>query len=74
MADFCKACSIDLFGEDLEDLADITKEEDFKKGLAYIVTCEGCGFIQVDPEGNCLSKDCLSKELPGHGIDWKGRR
>ncbi len=71
MADFCKACSIDSLGEDTEDLANITSKEDWEKGLACAVICEGCGIIQVDPEGNCVSKDCLLKDKPGHGLDWK---
>jgi len=59
MADFCKQCSIRIFGKDFGDLKGITKKEDFEKDLACIVICEGCVTIQVDPEGNCISKDCL---------------
>ncbi len=61
MADFCHKCSIDLFGEDFGDLAGITEEEPWRQGLACIVICEGCGPIQVDPLGNCVSEDCLKK-------------
>ena len=51
MASFCKQCSIEIFDEDLGDLA----------GLEYgaLVMCEGCGFIQIDTEGRCVSLDCL---------------
>ena len=61
MASFCKQCSIANFGEDFGDLKGITHPEDWEKELACVVICEGCGFIQVDPEGNCISKDCLEK-------------
>ena len=61
MADFCSQCSKELFGEDFKELAGITTEEDWEKGLACVVICEGCGYIQVDPKGNCISTDCLQK-------------
>lgn len=51
MADFCKQCSIETFGSDFKDLANITTPEEYKQGLAALVLCEGCGFIYVDPEG-----------------------
>jgi hypothetical protein len=65
MADFCQQCSINLFGEDFGDFNGITKHKDFEKGLSCVVLCEGCGVIQVDPEGRCISKDCLKR----HGGD-----
>jgi hypothetical protein len=59
MADFCKQCSIDMFGKDFKELANCVTEEQFKnEGLMATVLCEGCGAIQVDHEGNCLSEDC----------------
>lgn len=58
MADFCKQCSIDLNGEDFGDLAGITSKEGSANGFYCVVLCEGCGAIQVDHEGNCISKDC----------------
>ena len=61
MADFCKQCSIDMFGDDFGDLAGLSKASDTRKGLYCTVICEGCGCIQVDHEGNCISKDCLKK-------------
>lgn len=70
MADFCKACSIQLFGEDWRELAGITNPERWANGEAAGVICEGCGPIQVDPEGNCVSKDCICKGKPGHGLPW----
>lgn len=51
MADFCKKCSIEMFGKDCED---------FKGSEMFqLAICEGCGVIQVDPDGNCISDDCL---------------
>lgn len=70
MADFCKACSKAIFGEDFGELAGITKPEDWQQSKAVTVICEGCGVIQVDPEGNCVSKDCLCEGKPGHGLPW----
>jgi hypothetical protein len=57
MADFCQQCSIDLFGKDFEDMKGATTQEDWDKGLAAICLCEGCGYIQVDPDGKCTT-DC----------------
>lgn len=68
MADFCKQCSIKTFGVDHKDLAGITSKEAWAQGRACIVICEGCGHIQVDPEGNCVSSDCLQK---GHNLNFK---
>jgi hypothetical protein len=66
MASFCKQCSEELFGEDFEDLRGITTIEDEAKGLAAIVTCEGCGDIQVDSHGRCISYDCDKQHNPSH--------
>lgn len=64
MADFCKQCSTDSFGQDYGDLAGITTKEDQAKGLYAVVLCEGCGPIQVDTEGACISKDCMCNGHP----------
>jgi hypothetical protein len=68
MADFCKACSIEIFGRDTEDLKGIISEEKYKDGFATLVICEGCGTIQVDHLGNCLSSNCLLAGEEGHGV------
>lgn len=70
MADFCRQCAIDLWGEDPRDLAGITTPEGWGRGLACSVICEGCGPIQVDPDGNCVSSDCLCEGEAGHGLPW----
>lgn len=63
MADFCKQCSIELFGEDFGDHKGHCKE-----GMMVAVICEGCGFVHVDHEGKCLTTDCLRK----HGAENAG--
>lgn len=70
MADFCRQCSLTLFGEDFGDLANFTPVADWDKGLAVSVLCEGCGPIQVDPKGNCVSPDCMCQGQQGHGLPW----
>lgn len=74
MADFCKACSLELSNRDYGDLAGITSKKNKSNGVAAIVICEGCGVIQVDCEGNCISVDCLKVGQLGHGMpyNWKG--
>lgn len=70
MAEFCKACSIKTFGEDFKELAGITQQEYWDKGQACTMICEGCGPIQVDPAGNCVSKDCMCQGEEGHALPW----
>ncbi len=64
MAEFCKQCSLDIFGEDYRELAGLTPD---KKGREVI--CEGCGMIRVDSDGQCLSRNCLKAGKTGHGLD-----
>ena len=64
MADFCRQCSIDMFGKDFNDLAGITTKDEWLAEKAAVVLCEGCGVIQVDPEGRCVSSDCDKKGHP----------
>lgn len=65
MADFCKQCSIEIFCEDFKNLAEITKPEDAVKDMYVYVICEGCGPIQVDPDGACVTEGCK-------GVNGKG--
>lgn len=64
MADFCKQCSIDHFGEDFGDLANLGGEDTKVVGAHYdddtvwAVICEGCGPTYVNNEGECVH-DCL---------------
>lgn len=59
MSDFCSQCSLDLLGEDFGDLRGLTTPESWEQGKSAVVICEGCGPIQVDPSGICVSDDCL---------------
>ena len=62
MADFCKQCSIEMFGEDFGDLAGLTnKEEHTDKDLFMQVLCEGCGPTMVDHTGRCVTNWCLKE-------------
>lgn len=67
MADFCNQC-LDELGLPRGDLAGITSPEAWAEARAATVICEGCGFVQVDPAGNCVSADCLRKH--GKPSDW----
>lgn len=58
MADFCAQCAFDM-GFDSPDLDGLTSEKDWADGRACAVICEGCGLIQVDPQGRCLG-ECVS--------------
>ena len=68
MPDFCRACSLELFGEYDGDMDGITSQEGWARGQAGVWICEGCGPIPVDPEGNCLWPVCLRQGHPGHGL------
>lgn len=64
MADFCKQCTKDLFGAKYSannDFVGLTKQEDWEEGLSVVVLCEGCGPIQVDPVGCCISQNCFKR-------------
>lgn len=61
MADYCKQCSSSIFGKDYEDLSQLMTKEEAEQGLMVSVICEGCGFIQVNQSGECVSQDCLEK-------------
>lgn len=51
MADFCKTCSIETWGKDHGDLANLSTEQDTNEGLYAVALCEGCGDILVDHTG-----------------------
>jgi hypothetical protein len=63
MAEFCKQCAKEVWGNECPgDFIGITSEEDYKKGLYSLVLCEGCGPCQVRPDGSCIG-NCMN---PGH--------
>ena len=59
MAEFCRQCSMEMFGTDFGDFFDMSTEEDTKEGTFPLVVCEGCGVVQVNHLGECISVDCL---------------
>jgi hypothetical protein len=65
MADFCKQCSIENFGE---DFGDFKTSEPLEEGFGYWVLCEGCGAALVTQDGTCISEVCDKK----HGVKNDG--
>ena len=65
MADFCKQCSIENFGCDYKDLAELCSKEDNMQDRYNEVLCEGCGSIQVNYLGECITIHCLKKHMNG---------
>jgi hypothetical protein len=63
MADFCRQCSIDIFGKDFGDMTNISTPEDTARDFYAKVLCEDCGLVQVDHEGNCITHG----SKPEHG-------
>lgn len=61
MADFCFQCTAALGGTG-SDFAGLLTRGAGMDGESVVVLCEGCGPIEVDPEGRCVSEDC-----PKHG-------
>ncbi len=60
MADYCNQCAKDL-GFPEGDLKPPNSEE-FEKEAKFADLCEGCGYIVVDIDGNCLHLGCHSTE------------
>jgi hypothetical protein len=61
MADFCWECSKEMGFSDgsKNDLSGLITEQDHNEGyVSSVVICEGCGPIQVDHLGHCVSEDC----------------
>ena len=54
MADFCKQCAEGL-GFPRSDFED----PKLKPGLYHTNLCEGCGHIQTNGKGGCISSDCI---------------
>jgi hypothetical protein len=55
MDEYCTSC-MPQFG----DMVDLTGLLLWSQGQATVVLCAGCGPIQVDPEGYCMTVDCLA--------------
>lgn len=74
MASFCRQCSEELFGEYYGDFTGITTAYQWANGIAAVVLCEACGTIQVDPQGNYISKDCMKNHGKGRHLRCPGVR
>lgn len=59
MADFCLQCTEVMFPGSENDLSGLSTPEDTANGLYCVVLCEGCGAIQVDHLGRCVSVGCI---------------
>ncbi len=57
MADFCKQCSLIVWGEDYGDLANLCKA-----GEMASVLCEHCGPTWVDCNGRCIG-NCIEDHI-----------
>ena len=66
MADFCKQCALDTFGDDIGDLAGISTPEDTASGMYPVVICEGCGPVQVDHTGTRIPATTMPRILNKH--------
>lgn len=53
MADFCKQCSIEVFGADYGDYKGLQTEGQTKDGYRMSALCEDCGPTFVDHTGKC---------------------
>ena len=59
MAEFCLQCNKEFNNINASDFAGETTWFDWLRGRgAAVVWCEGCGVIQVDRKGACISRDC----------------
>lgn len=56
MADFCKQCSLENFGEDYKDFQFTAPD-----GMVTAVLCEGCGPTYVDNDGVCVCDWCIEQ-------------
>lgn len=65
MADFCRQCHPEFYEGRKGDLEGLSTKADTEAGRYPVVLCEGCGPIQVDHEGNCVSDDCLERGHKG---------
>ena len=65
MADFCRQCSVVVFGEDFKDLADLGPP--LGPNLGYIALCEGCGPTLVTHEGTCILNGCKEHKVHQSG-------
>jgi hypothetical protein len=56
VSDFCRQCSLEVWGKDSRDLA--IDYDDSGVSITRVELCEGCGLTIVDREGNCVFSGC----------------
>lgn len=61
MADFCKQCSIDVFGKDFGDMANLGPEGELGEGEGWVCLCEDCGPTIVAQDGTCIADNCIKE-------------
>lgn len=61
MADFCRQCSIEVWGEDFGDLANLGPKDyrALEPDEGWAALCEHCGPTLVNNAGECLPGCCL---------------
>lgn len=71
MADLCRQCMLEIYGPETADnegdLVGVTTPEEWRRGIANVAICEGCGPTLVDDKGNCVHKGC---DKAGHHVRW----
>lgn len=55
MADFCRQCTKEVWGEDDSDF--VLETSNANEQTAYVL-CEGCGYILVNGAGTCIDPTC----------------
>lgn len=64
MAEFCKECSLEHFNEDLGDLRGLCQP-----GMMVATICEGCGYIYVDHNGQCMGGPSCQENHKGPEVE-----
>ena len=69
MSEYCNQCAHEL-GFKRGELAGLARAEDLPlgEGFGLPVICEGCGYILVDNEGNCLGGEACMENHKGPDV------
>ena len=66
MADFCKECTKEMFGEEVKnDFNGLITQKEVDAGFVMRVLCESCGLVEVGPDGAVLRVVSSPAELSG---------
>ena len=70
MAHFCEKCTSELFGGEIEnDFKGLITQKEIDDGYVVRVLCEGCGTVEVDPEGVVLKVIKPAEKLQDYDYD-----